>query len=72
MSDFLFFKFFSSDSIITKINSNKTAFVFDAELTTITKKYLEVGYQILFKRSVINDIKIRDEKQPIIHECLFK
>ena len=47
----------------------KIASDFDAEVQTITQKYLEVGYPIGFVRSVINDFKnSKDEEQLIIPE----
>ena len=45
---------------------------FDAEVQTITQKYLEVGYPIGFIKSVINDFKnSKEEEQLIIPEWLF-
>ena len=46
--------------------------VSDAEVQTITLKYLEVGYPIGFIKSVISDFKnSKEEEQLIIHEWLF-
>ena len=45
---------------------------FDAEVQTITQKYLEVGYPIGFIKSVINGFKnSKEEEQLIIPEWLF-
>ena len=50
----------------------KIASDFDAEVQTITQKYLEVGYPIGFIKSVINDFKnSKEEEQLIIPEWLF-
>ena len=50
----------------------KVASDFDAEVQTITQKYLEVGYPIGFIKSVINDFKnSKEEEQLIIPEWLF-
>ena len=47
----------------------KVASDFDAEVQTITQKYLEVGYPIGFIKSVINDFKnSKEEEQLIIPE----
>ena len=44
----------------------KIASDFDAEVQTITLKYLEVGYPIGFIKSVINDFKnSKEEEQPL-------
>ena len=44
----------------------KIASDFDAEVQTITQKYLEVGYPIGFIKSVINDFKNRKEEEQLI------
>ena len=45
---------------------------FDAEVQTITQKYLEVGYPIGFIKSVINGFKnSKEEEQLVIPEWLF-
>ena len=50
----------------------KIASNFDAEVQTITLKYLEVGYPISFIKSVIKDFKNSKEKEElIIPEWLF-
>ena len=49
----------------------KIASDFDAEIQTITQKYLEVGYPISFIKSVINNFKNKEEEQLIILEWLF-
>ena len=50
----------------------KVASDFDAEVQTITQKYLEVGYLIGFIKAVINDFKnSKEEEQLIIPEWLF-
>ena len=50
----------------------KMASDFDAEVQTITQKYLEVGYPIGNRRSVINDFKnSKEEEQLVIPEWLF-
>ena len=50
----------------------KTAWDFEAEIQTITQKYLKVGYPIGFIKSLINDFKnSKEEEQLIIPEWLF-
>ena len=50
----------------------KIAADFDAQVQTIIRKYLEVGYPIGFIESVINDYKnSKEEEQLIITEWLF-
>ena len=50
----------------------KIASDFHAGVQTIAQKYLEVGYPIVFTKSVINDFKnSKDEEQLIIPEWLF-
>ena len=50
----------------------KIASDFHAGVQTIAQKYLEVGYSIVFIKSVINDFKnSKDEEQLIIPEWLF-
>ena len=50
----------------------KIASDFHAGVQTIIQKYLEVGYSIVFIKSVINDFKnSKDEEQLIIPEWLF-
>ena len=50
----------------------KMASDFDAEVQAITQKYLEVGYPIGNRRSVINDFKnSKEEEQLVIPEWLF-
>ena len=50
----------------------KTAWDFEAEIQTITEKYLKVGYPIGFIKSLINDFKnSKEEEQLIIPEWLF-
>ena len=50
----------------------KNASDFDAEVQTITRKNLEVGYPIGFIKSVISNFKnSKEEEQPIIPEWLF-
>ena len=44
----------------------KIASDFDAEVQTITQKYLEVGYPIGFIKSVINDFKNSKEEEQLI------
>ena len=43
---------------------------FDAEVSIITKKYLDAGYPVGFIKSVIGDFKKKDENQPIISDWL--
>ena len=50
----------------------KTASDFDAEVSIITKKYLDAGYPLGFIKSVISDFKKKDENQPIIPDWLFE
>ena len=46
---------------------------FDAEISVITKKYLEAGYPIGFTKSAISDFKKKaEENQPVISDCLFE
>ena len=49
----------------------KVASDFDAEVSIITKKYLDAGYPIGFIKSVISDFK-KDVNQPITPDWLFE
>ena len=44
----------------------KHASDFDAEVSIITKKYLDTGYPIDFIKSVISNFKKKDGNQPVI------
>ena len=50
----------------------KIASDFDAEVSIITKKYLDAGYPLGFIKSVISDFKKKDENQSIIPDWLFE
>ena len=50
----------------------KIASDFDAEVSIITKKYLDAGYPLGFIKSIISDFKKKDENQPIIPDWLFE
>ena len=50
----------------------KHASDFDAEVSIITKKYLDIGYPIGFITSVISDFKNKGGNQPVIPDKLFE
>ena len=50
----------------------KIASDFEAEVSIITKKYLDTGYPLGFIKSVISDFNKKDENETIIPDWLFE